>query len=197
MYRELNDNEILYMINDSDNYLEILLEKYKPLISKICKKYLKLGKRVGLEYDDLMQIANISLIKCIKYYKDSLNTSFYTYIIKCITNSLKTELRKELTLKRKILNNSLSIDEIIQGTDITLLDITKNEKVIDPFDCLVIEEKEEKYIKFINSLPFEVAVIYEMKNNGFTTIEISNFLDIDKEKVTKSIQYARNRLCLN
>lgn len=197
MYRELNDNEILYMINDSDNYLEILLEKYKPLISKICKKYLKLGKRVGLEYDDLMQIANISLIKCIKNYKDSLNTSFYTYIIKCITNSLKTELRKELTLKRKILNNSLSIDEIIQGTDITLLDITKNEKVIDPFDCLVIEEKEEKYIRFINSLPFEVAVIYEMKNNGFTTIEISNFLDIDKEKVTKSIQYARNRLCLN
>lgn len=197
MYNELNDNEILYMINESDDYLEIMLKKYKPIITKICKKYLKVGKSIGLEFDDLMQIANISLINSIKYYKNNKNTSFYTYIVKCIENNFKTEIRKELSYKKKTLNNSLSLDEIITGTDITLLDIIKNEKVIDPSNYLILEEKEIEYIKFINSLPFEVAVIFEMKNNGFTTGEISKFLNIDKLTVTRSFQYARNRLCLN
>ena len=59
MYKEFNDNEILYMINDSDDYLELMLEKYKPLINKLCKKYSKVGEIVGLEYNDLIQIANI------------------------------------------------------------------------------------------------------------------------------------------
>ncbi len=197
MYKEFNDNEILYMINESDDYIEILLKKYKPFINKICKKYLKFALKVGLEFDDLVQIANISIINSIKYYKDNLKTSFYTYIAKCIENNLKTELRKESTFKRITLNSSLSIDEIIPGTDRTLLDVIKDDKVIDPFDYLIIKEKEIEYIKFINSLPFEVAVVYEMKTNGFTTGEISNFLDMDKTTIAKSIQYARNRLCLN
>ena len=68
MYKELNDNEIIYMIKESEDNLEILLEKYKPIIINICKKYLKLGINVGLELDDLIQIANISLINSISYY---------------------------------------------------------------------------------------------------------------------------------
>ena len=91
----------------------------------------------------------------------------------------------------------MSLDEILPGTDITLLDIIKDEQVIDPSEYLIIEEKEIEYIKFINSLPFEIAVVFEMKNNGFTTKEISKFLDIDKKKVFKYFQYAKNRLCLN
>ena len=95
MYKDINDNELLYMINDSDDYVEILIEKYKPVLSKICKKYLKIGKSIGFEYDDLMQIANISLINSIKYYKDNKNTSFFTYITRCAENNLRGEIRKE------------------------------------------------------------------------------------------------------
>ena len=197
MYKDINDNELLYMINDSDDYIELMLTKYKPIITKICKKYLKVGKNVGLELDDLMQIANISLINSVKYYKENMNTSFFTYITRCIENNLTTEIRKELTNKKKALNCSLSLNEILPGTDITLLDIIKDEQVIDPSDYLITEEKEIEYIKFINSLPFEIAVVFEMKNNGFTVNEISKFLDISKQKVNKFIQYAKNRLCLN
>lgn len=197
MYKEFNDNEILYMINDSDDYLELMLEKYKPLINKLCKKYSKVGEIVGLEYNDLIQIANICLIEAIKHYNENKNASFYTYTIKCVENKLKTELRKETTNKKIALNSSLSIDEIIPGTDKTLLDVLKNDRVIDPFDYLVIKEKEIAYINFINSLPFEIAVAYEMKVNGFTLNEISIFLDKDVSIIKNSIQYAKNRICLN
>ena len=197
MYRDVNDSEVLYMINESDDYVEIMLEKYKPILAKICKKYLKVGKSVGLEFDDLMQIANISLINSIKYYKENMRTSFYTYITRCCENNLRSEIRKELTYKKKTLNSSMSLDEKIPGKDITLLDVIKDEQIVDPSDYLIIEEKEIEYIKFVNSLPFEVAVVFEMKNNGFTTSEISKFLDIDKTEVNKMAQYAKNRLCLN
>lgn len=197
MYKNLDDNEIIYMINDSDDYIEIMLDKYKPFINKICRKYLNLAQKVGIELDDLIQIANISLINAIKYYDNNLKTTFYTYINKCIENNLLTEIRKELSNKKKSLNSSLSLDEIIPGTDKTLLDIIEDDKVLDPSDYLIIEEQEIEYTKFINSLPFEVAIVYEMKINGFSNDEISKFLGIDKMSIRKSMQYVRNRLCLN
>ena len=197
MYKSFNDNEILYMINESDDYIELVLEKYKPVITKICKKYLKIGEKIGLELDDLMQISNMTIVNCIKYYKDNLNTSFYTYIIKCVENNLRTELRKESTFKRIALNTSSSLDEIIKGTDITLLDLIKDDRVIDPINYLIIEEKEIEYIKFVNSLPFEVAVVFEMKNNGFTNYEISKFMNINNTEIGKYMQFARHKLCLN
>jgi len=197
MYKYLNDNEIIYMINESDDYVELLLEKYKPFLTKLCRKYLSYANKVGLELEDLIQIANIGLINCIKYYKNNINTSFFTYMTRCIENNLKTELRKELTYKKRTLNISISLDEVIQGTDATLLDLIKDDKAINPVDYLVIEEKEIEYVNFINSLPFEVAVIFEMKNQGFTSNEISKFLDINKKEINKSMQYARNRLCLS
>ncbi|MBQ8891956.1 MAG: sigma-70 family RNA polymerase sigma factor [Bacilli bacterium] len=197
MYKELNDNEIIYMIKESEDNLEILLEKYKPIIINICKKYLKLGINVGLELDDLIQIANISLINSISYYKDTSNNSFFTYVIRCIENNIRTELRKELTYRKKTLNNALSLDETITGTNITLLDVIKDENVSEPIDYLLLEEKQIKYVKFINSLPLEVAVVFEMKNGGCTNSEISKFLHIDKSTVSRYASYAKNRLCLN
>lgn len=56
MYKEINDSEVLYMINDSDDSLELMLERYKPIINKICYKYEKIGKKVGYELEDLVQI---------------------------------------------------------------------------------------------------------------------------------------------
>ena len=197
MYRQLNDSEILYMINESDDYLEILIKKYRPIILKICSKYLKIANKCGYELDDLIQIANISLIDSIKHYKDSKNILFYTYVIKSIENNIKTELKKELTNHKKMLNISLSLDQIILGSENNLYDFIEDKKVIDPINYVIIKEKEIEYIKFINKLPFEVAIVFEMKNDGFTTNEISKFLNIDNLTISKYIRYARSRLCLN
>jgi len=198
MYKEINDSEVLYMINDSDDYVEIMLEKYKPFVINICHKYQKLGEKVGYEFDDLMQIANISIIKAIEYYKENRKTLFYTFVTRCIENNIKTSLRKELTNRQKALNCSISLDEIIPNTnDASLLDFIKDESVIDPIDYLIIEEQENEYIKLLNSLPFEVAVVYEMKIKGFTTQEISELMNMDKSTIYSSYKYAKNKICLN
>ena len=198
MYKQINDSEVLYMINESDDYLELILEKYKPFAINICRKYQKLGEKVGYEFDDLMQIANISIMKAIEYFKDNRKTLFYTFVIRCIENNIKTSLRRELTNHQRALNSSISLDEVLPNTnDATLLDFIRDERVIEPSDYLVIEEKELQYLEFINSLPFEVAVVYEMKNEGFTTEEIADLMNMDKPTIYRLFKYARNKMCLN
>ena len=197
MYKEINDNEIIYMVQENNDYYEVMLKKYEPFIRKMCKKYYNLGKNVGYEYEDLIQIANIGLYEAINSYNENKNVMFYTYVITCIENKIRVELRNQSTNKKKVLNNYISYDREIEGSDITLIDVIKDNNIIDPMDYLIIEEKEIEYVNFINSLPFEVAVIYEMKKDGFTTNQISKFLNMDKETIFKSLQFAKNRICLN
>ena len=197
MYKDINDNEVIYMINDSDIYYETLLKKYSSVIQKICFKYLKLAQSVGYELNDLIQIGNISLLTAIHTYKESKNILFYTYMIRCIDNNIKTELRKEKFNTRKLLNESISYNSNYKDTEIEILNYIEDKNIIDPLDFLVIEEKQDKYIKLINKLPLEVAVTFEMRNDGFSTKEISRFLETDEKTVYRNYKYAKERICLN
>ena len=197
MYRELDDNELLFMVEENQNYYEILLNKYKPLIIKISKKYYKLGKKVGYEFEDIIQIGTLGLLESIKSFKENKNILFYTYITCCIENKIKTEIRFQLTDKRKMLNKTISYDEVIEGTDKPLIDFIEDKNAVDPYEELIEHEIEEKYINFIQSLPLEVAVAFEMRNDGFTYEQIGRFLQMDNQTIIRSINFVKQRICLN
>ncbi len=195
MYREYEDEEILYLVKEDEDYYEIMLKKYEPIIIKICNKYLYVGKKIGYEFDDLKQIANIAIFDAMNSYKNSKDILFYTYVINCIKNKLITELKKHSTNKKKVLNDSISYEKEYDG--INLVEFIRDKNALDPLDCLEQEEMKEKYYSFIHSLPFDVALVFEMKSEGFTNQEISKFLKIDQDSIRRSMQFARRRLCLN
>ena len=128
-------------------------------------------------------------------YKNSKDILFYTYVINCIKNKLITELKKHSTNKKKVLNDSISYEKEYDG--INLVEFIRDKNALDPLDCLEQEEMKEKYYRFIHSLPFDVALVFEMKSEGFTNQEISKFLKIDQDSIRRSMQFARRRLCLN
>ena len=197
MYRELDDNELLFMVEENQNYYDVLLEKYKPLIVKISKKYFKIGKKVGYELEDLIQIGSLGLLEAIKHFENSKKILFYTYIMRCIENKIKNEIKYQLTYKRKMLNETISYDQIIDGTDNPLIYFLEDKNATNPYQELLEQEIEEKYIKFIQSLPIEVAVAYEMRIDGFTNKQIGEFLQMNDKDITKSIRFAKQRICLN
>ena len=123
MYREIDDYEILYMIQENNDYYELILEKYKPLIITICKQRLSGIKEMGYELEDLMQIANMAVYEAIKTYSEYENAKFYTYVAKCIHNKLNVELRNNSSDKKKALNTAISYDANIPGTNTPLIDI--------------------------------------------------------------------------
>ena len=197
MYRELDDNELLFMVEENQDYYDILLEKYKPLIVKISNKYSSIAKKVGFELDDLIQIGYLGLMEAIKYFEDSRKVMFYTYIAKCIENKIKLEIKSQCTLKRKMLNDTISYNEVVKNTNKTLLDVIENKNAINPCEQIIINELEEKYIQIIQSLPLEIAVAYEMKIDGFGNDQISNFLRIDNKDVIRFVNYAKKKMKLS
>ena len=194
MYREIDDYEILYMIQENNDYYELILEKYKPLIITICKQRLSGIKEMGYELEDLMQIANMAVYEAIKTYSEYENAKFYTYVAKCIHNRLNTELRNNSSDKKKALNTAISYDANIPGTNTPLIDLLEDKTVINPYQYLDIKELKDKYIYYLNSLPFEVAGVYQLRLQGFNQSEIQTLLNINELAYERCLKTIKRRL---
>ena len=180
MYKEYNDYEILYMIgeNDDDTY-ELLFKKYYPLILKYARKYERSFKRFGYEIDDILQIGYISLYKATRKYKYYSDNMFYTFLIKLLENDYNIEYNKCNNYKNRCLNDSISFDKEVTGTDLSFLDVIGKYEI----DYLVNHINYEKLINFKNSLPFEVSCSFELKLSGYKDLEIERLLDINHEEL--------------
>lgn len=86
---------ILRAQNNDKEALNELVEKNKPLVNSLLKKYLQFSS----DYDDLFQIGAMGLIKAIKRFDLSYKTQFSTYAVYVIDGELKRHLRDEGIIK--------------------------------------------------------------------------------------------------
>ena len=166
----MNDYEILYMVCDSEeDSFSILLEKYKPLIYKLVKDYVKFFKKFGYELEDLMQLGYITLYHTSQKYNIYNSSMFYSYFKKALNNMIVSNIRVNTSNKREILNKALSYDTYIPNTNIKYIDVLPGiKKSID---------KESELIIFKNSMPATLSYIFELFYNGYSKEEISILLD--------------------
>jgi RNA polymerase sporulation-specific sigma factor len=74
---------------------ETLVVRNTALVKSIVKKFLNRG----VEFDDLMQIGSLGLIKAIKGYDISFNVRFSTYAVPMIAGEIKRFLRDDGIIK--------------------------------------------------------------------------------------------------
>ena len=74
---------------------ETLVLRNTALVKSIVKKFLNRG----VEFDDLMQIGSLGLIKAIKGYDISFNVRFSTYAVPMIAGEIKRFLRDDGIIK--------------------------------------------------------------------------------------------------
>ena len=78
--KEYNDYELLYMISENNEEAEeILYNKYRPIVEMKASRYLKVGKKLGLESNDLIQEGLVGLNDAIKKYDNQKDTLFYSF----------------------------------------------------------------------------------------------------------------------
>lgn len=186
-YKKYNDNELIYMIRENDEESnDILLEKYKPIILSLCKKYYAGFNSVGYELEDFYQEALISFYNSIKKYDSSKDVLFYSFVTLCINRSLASFSRKLYVSKNKSLDvNNLDINDYTYCIE----DERENPIKKENYKGL------ESIIKdVIYSLPIEASSIIELKINGFTYKEIGVLLDIPISSVEFKSRRARNIL---
>ena len=79
-YKEYNDNELIsYIAEGNEDANNLLIEKYKPLITKVATKMLPYCEGNGYDLNDLIQEGMIGLNHAIDKYHEQKDVLFYTY----------------------------------------------------------------------------------------------------------------------
>ena len=109
----MTETELLEKSKTDEMAVETLLNLYKPLVSKIARRF----EFVGGELDDLVQEGMIGLYSAIKSFDNTKDASFKTFATLCITRKMQSAIRHQNTDKNKIFLDLFDIDAF-EGFDI-------------------------------------------------------------------------------
>ena len=195
VYRDLNDYELMYMIEENDDAKDMLFDKYRPIIVNMARKYLLEGKKVGLELDDLIQEGYIGLYAAIRNYNPDHSSLFYTYAILSINSKILNALKKSSTQKRETLNHSISLSKPISiDSETTFIDLLVDDNSLLP-DMLIEEKELSKIVSdYLYSLDIDVASILELSINGFNNVDIGKMLGYSSKYISNVLFRVRRKL---
>ena len=138
------DEELKYLVlkeQGDESATEKLVEHNLRLVAYIARKF----DNTGIEYEDLIAIGAIGLIKAVRTFKSDKNIRLATYASRCIENEILMQIRKSIKIKNDVsLDNPLCED--YDGNQLVLADIIPadddfvEETVDKPSDKKVINE---------------------------------------------------------
>lgn len=104
-----SDEELIELAKlGEDKYLEILLERYKPLVLSLANRYFIRGQ----DRDDVIQEAMIALFKSIQAFDVEKQTSFAAFVKTTTQNHLIDSIRKSEAKNNRVLNDAVSIENM-------------------------------------------------------------------------------------
>ena len=104
-----SDEELIELAKlGDDKYLEILLERYKPLVLSLANRYFIRGQ----DRDDVIQEAMIALFKSIQAFDVEKQTSFAAFVKTTTQNHLIDSIRKSEAKNNRVLNDAVSIENM-------------------------------------------------------------------------------------
>lgn len=111
------------MLSGDEAARDRLIESNLRLVAYVAKKYSKEKK----DFDDLVSIGTIGLIKAVNSFNPDKNIRLATYAVRCISNEILMVIRAE-----KKLVNEVSLEEPIgkdsEGNEISLIDVLANDE---------------------------------------------------------------------
>lgn len=136
------ENRLLVLKESGDmSATEQLVEHNLRLVAYIAKKF----ENTGIEFEDLISVGAIGLIKAVRTFKVDKNIRLATYASRCIENEILMQIRKTSKIK-----NDVSLDKPLcednDGNQLVLSDILPGEDdvisrtVDEPADRQIINE---------------------------------------------------------
>lgn len=143
------EEEKMYILeNEKGNEFarEKLIEHNLRLVVFIAKKY----ENSGIDFEDLISIGSMGLIKAVKTFRSDKNIKLATYASRCIDNEILMQLRKSTREKNEVsLEKPLSQDK--EGNMLLLADVISNdEEEID--QGLLLSDEKKAIWRIMNKL---------------------------------------------
>lgn len=195
-YKDYNDFELLsYVCDNNEEAIEVLFEKYKPLIVVTANRLYCYCKNTGLEINDLIQEGMLGLNFAINSFSDDKDTMFYTYARTCIERKMISMIVGARRLKHRVLNESLSIESTDDFNETFVHEKSLEDNSYNPENVLLSTEHEEELIEEMNKELTDLEVqVFELKRNGFEYKEIAEILDKDVKSIDNALQRIRIKL---
>ena len=173
----------------------VLDDKQRQLVEKnlkIVPYFLRRLPCKNTEYEDLLSVGNIGLIKATATYDASANNTFGTYAKKCIENEFYMAKRKTKNRSKEI-----SLESIVtckeEGDDkISLKDIV----LVDPTDITKgIEERDSlELLLNMSSLKLKEKQVVFYRLGGMKQIEIGEKVDLSQGSISRVIKNAFSKV---
>lgn len=192
LYKDYNDYELISLAHEqNEDAINIIYEKYKPIIVSKCNTYIKYIK--GIELCDLIQECYIVLNTAINTFDQEKDNIFYTFINLCLDRYLISEYKKSNNTKNKLLNESLSLDSL-DNEDKNLIKIIKDDKYNPELELIQELNFMELYNKIIDKLTYLEELVFILKVQNFNYKEIASILDKDSKSIDNAIQRIKTKI---
>ena len=185
----------------------VLIENNILLVKSIVNRF----RNKGVEYDDLVQIGSLGLLKAIYNFNESYNVKFSTYAVPLIIGEIKRFLRDdgEVKISRHIKYNAYKISKFVEefqrinGIEATIEDIANglnllvddvvlalnsNKVTVSLYEA--VDDGNEKSQELIDKIPSK-----EGEDDFVTKIYVKNLLNNlnEREKKIIILRYFRDK----
>ncbi len=171
---------------------ELLMNKYKGLVSAKCKRFYIAG---GTN-DDILQEGMIGLYRAIMSFDYDKNDSFAAFAAICIRRKLISAMKSANRQKNAPLNTSISLEKPIGGgEDGCTLGDTLEQKGVDPEEIFLHREKQKSTCKRLAGAlsPFEKRVLHEYLTCK-SYEQIAQSMGITLKSVDNAVQRIRHKI---
>lgn len=137
----------------------LLIEHNTPLIKSIVKRYR--GKYI--EYDDLMQLGSLGLIKAINNFNPTFGVRFSTYAVPMITGEIKRFIRDDGAIKvsRALKTLSCKINSFVESFSQQFSHEPNIEDIAKEFN---IDQQEVVYVMDSSKFPVSLYEKFDDEN---------------------------------
>lgn len=188
-FENLSDEQIVSLAEKNHDACDYLLRKYSYLVKKTARSFYI----IGADSDDLIQEGMLGLYGAINTFSKE-KSSFKTYAISCIRNSILDAIKSANRLKNQPLNTSVSYNKQDEVNGAFLIDLFTSG--IDSAETIAIAN--EQYANLVNviysTLTKKELAVLKLYLDGLTYQEIASALSLDYKSVDNTIQKIKKKL---
>jgi RNA polymerase sporulation-specific sigma factor len=191
-----SDQLVEKIINGDTEAQHILMKKMTLWTKKVLTK--KKFYASGYTSEDLIQEALLGVFKSLEGYNASKG-QFGPFIKKVAINSILLIVQKKNANKEKIFHGSESFDRTItslndDGKEKNLHDVLSS-TTQTPENYLLTQEKLDEFKHFMKeNFSEREKIIFSLKLEGYTYIEIAKKLNITKKSINNSVQRINRKI---
>ncbi len=189
-YTAMTDEEIVeHYHSGNSEALEFLVRKYTPLVYKSIKNRFA----TGFSEDDFVQEGYVGIINAVTSFDATKETSFFTYVGKCIDNNVNHLIEKSQSKKNQFFNSQISLDEERDDLEYETSG-NKNELTNNPEAIVISKISNQDALDLVKKeLSKNELEVYKLMIKGFEYTEIADILDKTPKMIDNTIQRIKNK----